>query len=86
MIVDNTRYIGLITTIFIVISFIPIVVIAFVLFNVKHDSKRNSKDDKETIHKLKTILKVLLVVFVFSILINTIWSWEHPTIGVNLRN
>lgn len=86
MIVDNTRYIGLITTIVIVISFLSIVVIAFVLFNVKQNSKKISEDDKETIHKLKTILKVLLVVFILSMLINIIWSWGHQTMGVNLRN
>ena len=86
MIVDNTRYIGLISTIVIVIFFIPIVVIAFVLFNVKQNSKKISEDDKKTIHKLKIILKVLLIVFILSILINIIWSWGHPTMGVNLRN
>ena len=85
MISDNTRYIGLISIIGIVLLFFLIVVIIVALAIIKHETKENYKDEKNTIHKLKMILKLLLILFVFLILINTIWSWQHPQIGKSIR-
>ena len=79
MISDNTRYIGLISIIGIVLLFFLIVVIIVALAIIKHETKENYKDEKNTIHKLKMILKLLLI------LINTIWSWQHPQIGKSIR-